>query len=106
MGGDINILRKKKNNINSEFIAKYLTHIKKYEIAKYAQGITIIHLYSKDFKHLKIKLPSLSEQDKIAKVLSLVDNELDLFKQEIEELKLQKKALMQKLLTGEVRVKV
>lgn len=106
IGGDINILRKKTNNINGEFISKYLTHIKKMEIAKYAQGITIIHLYSKDFKHLKIELPSLPEQQKIAEVLSLVDDELNLLKNELEELKLQKKALMQKLLTGEVRVKV
>ena len=106
IGGDINILRKKTNNINGEFISKYLTHIKKMEIAKYAQGITIIHLYSKDFKHLKIKLPSLPEQQKIAEVLSLEDDEINLLKNELEELKLQKKALMQKLLTGEVRVKV
>ena len=106
IGGDINILRKKTNNINGEFISKYLTHIKKMEIAKYAQGITIIHLYSKDFKHLKIKLPSLPEQQKIAEVLSLADDEINLLKNELEELNLQKKALMQKLLTGEVRVKV
>ena len=106
IGGDINILRKKTNNINGEFISKYLTHIKKMEIAKYAQGITIIHLYSKDFKHLKIELPSLPEQQKIAEVLSLADDEINLLKNELEELKLQKKALMQKLLTGEVRVKV
>ena len=106
IGGDINILRKKTNNINGEFISKYLTHIKKMEIAKYAQGITIIHLYSKDFKHLKIELPSLPEQQKIAEVLSLADDEINLLKNELEELKLQKKALMQKLLTGQVRVKV
>lgn len=106
IGGDINILRKKTNNINGEFISKYLTHIKKMEIAKYAQGITIIHLYSKDFKHLKIQLPSLPEQQKIAEVLSLADDEINLLKNELEELNLQKKALMQKLLTGEVRVKV
>ena len=76
------------------------------EIAKYAQGITIIHLYSKDFKHLKIQLPSLPEQQKIAEVLSLADDEINLLKNELEELKLQKKALMQKLLTGQVRVKI
>ena len=106
IGGDINILRKKTNNINGEFISKYLTHIKKMEIAKYAQGITIIHLYSKDFKHLKIQLPSLPEQQKIAEVLSLADDEINLLKTELEELNLKKKALMQKLLTGQVRVKV
>lgn len=106
IGGDINILRKKINNINGEFIAKYLTHIKKIEIAKYAQGITIIHLYSKDFKHLKINLPSLFEQQKIAEVLSLADEEINNLKNELKEQKQQKKALMQKLLTGQVRVNV
>ncbi|MFY4788162.1 restriction endonuclease subunit S [Aliarcobacter butzleri] len=56
---------------------------------------------------IKIKIPkSLPEQQKIAEVLSLADDELNLLKNELEELKLQKKALMQKLLTGQVRVKV
>ncbi|MFW9626229.1 MAG: restriction endonuclease subunit S [Sulfurospirillum sp.] len=55
---------------------------------------------------MKLKLPSFSEQQKIAEVLSLADDELNLLKKELEELKQQKKGLMQKLLTGEVRVKV
>ena len=55
---------------------------------------------------MKLKLPSLPEQQKIAEVLSLADDETNLLKNELEELKQQKKALMQKLLTGEVRVKV
>jgi type I restriction enzyme S subunit len=55
---------------------------------------------------MKLKLPSLAEQQKIAEVLSLADDEINLLKNELEELKLQKKALMQKLLTGQVRVKV
>ena len=39
-------------------------------------------------------------------ILSLVDNEIELLEKELEVLKLQKKVLMQRLLTGEVRVKV
>ena len=57
-----------------------------------------------NIKNHKLKLPSLSEQQKIAEVLSLADDEINLLKNELEELKLQKKALMQKLLTGQVRV--
>ncbi len=105
LGGDINILRKKNNNINGEFVSKYLTHIKKLELAKYAQGITIIHLYSKDIKHIKIHLPPLPEQQKITQVLTIADKEIELLKKELEALKKQKKGLMQKLLTGEIRVK-
>jgi len=57
-----------------------------------------------EYQDLEIKLPSLLEQQKIAEVLSLIDAEINLLKNELKELKLQKKALMQKLLTGEVRV--
>jgi len=58
------------------------------------------------FKDLNVKRPSKVEQKKIAKVLTNANIEIDLLKQELEELKLQKKGLMQKLLTGQVRVRV
>ena len=76
------------------------------EFAKRANGSTRFTLSIKDFNETKAKLPSLLEQHKIAEVLSLADDEINLLKNELEELKLQKKALMQKLLTGEVMVKV
>ncbi len=56
-------------------------------------------------KSLKINLPPLQEQKAIAKILSTADKEIDLLTQELEQLKLQKKGLMQLLLTGIVRVK-
>lgn len=56
LGGDINVLRPKKK-MNTEFIAYLLTHIKKYEIASRAQGITIIHLYGSDLKTISVYIP-------------------------------------------------
>lgn len=76
------------------------------KISRLAQGSTRFNLSKNEIMKLKIKLPPFQEQQKIAEVLSLSDNEIDLLKKELEELKLQKKALMQKLLTGQVRVKV
>jgi type I restriction enzyme S subunit len=76
------------------------------EFARRANGSTRFTLSIKDFNETKVQLPSLEEQQKIAEVLSLADAEINLLKNELKELKLQKKALMQKLLTGEVRVKV
>ena len=76
------------------------------KISRLAQGSTRFNLSKNEIMKLKIKLPSLPEQQKIAEVLSLADDEINLLKNELEELKLQKKALMQKLLTGQVRVKV
>ena len=76
------------------------------KISRLAQGSTRFNLSKNEIMKLKIKLPSLPEQQKIAEVLSLADDEINLLKNELEELNLQKKALMQKLLTGQARVKV
>ena len=76
------------------------------EFARRATGSTRFTLSIKDFNEIQAKLPSLQEQQKIAEILSLADNGVDLLKNELEALKQQKKGLMQKLLTGEVRVKV
>lgn len=59
-----------------------------------------------EYQELEIKLPSEEEQRKIADILIFASKEIDLLKNELEELKQQKKGLMQKLLTGEVRVKI
>ncbi|BEE19890.1 restriction endonuclease subunit S [Vibrio parahaemolyticus] len=106
LGGDINILRAKKN-ISSSFFSHLLTHVKKHEIASRAQGITIIHLYGSDLKDIKIFFPSeLIEQQKIAAVLSTADEEITALKQKLNALKQEKKALMQQLLTGKRRVQI
>ena len=57
------------------------------------------------FREMKIYIPtSIGEQKKIGEFLSTIDNEIDNLKKQLELRKQQKKGLMQKLLTGEVRV--
>lgn len=58
-----------------------------------------------DFGRLRIPYPPIKEQDAIAEVLSAADREIELLQQDIEQEKQKKKALMQLLLTGIVRVK-
>ena len=64
------------------------------------------HIYPKDIEGLKILIPPLVEQKKIASVLSLADQEIDTLQKKLDCLKQEKKALMQQLLTGKKRVKV
>jgi len=95
--------------VKSNFFMNYLFNSEKIlaKLKSYATGTTsVAAIYTRDLKSLKIKLPSLQEQQKIAQVLSNVDKEIELLKDELQELKKQKKGLMQKLLTGKVRVKV
>ena len=57
-------------------------------------------------KAIKIKVPTYIEQQKIATVLTNADKEIELLKQQLADLQQEKKALMQVLLTGKVRVLV
>jgi len=56
--------------------------------------------------NLKIPLPSLSEQNKIAEILSSVNDEIEKEMKQKESLEILKKGLMKVLLTGKTRVKV
>lgn len=100
LGGDLNVLRTKENGI---FISYYLNHMAKNEIAKLAQGFSIVHLYEKELKTLKIPLPQLKEQRKIAEILSSYDEAILLTSNLISAKKEFKKALMQNLLTAKIR---
>lgn len=61
---------------------------------------------SKDFLRHYIELPpTIEEQERIVQVLDACDREIRLLEAELEALKQQKRGLMQKLLTGEIRVK-
>lgn len=59
-----------------------------------------------DFLKLELKLPSVLEQKAIANILDKANQELYQYEQKLTQLQLQKKGLMQQLLTGKVRVKL
>ena len=60
----------------------------------------------KDFLKLEVKVPKIEEQIAIAQVLETADQELKSYEAKLEALQLQKKGLMQQLLTGKIRVNV
>lgn len=58
-----------------------------------------------DVEALVIPYPANDqERDRIGRALSLIDNEVAILRRQLDALKTQKKGLMQKLLTGQVRV--
>ena len=75
------------------------------EVANYGARHDRISISDGDFFDMPIPLPTKEEQSYIAEVLSAADREIDLLRQDIEQEKQKKKALMQLLLTGIVRVK-
>jgi type I restriction enzyme S subunit len=103
-GGDIIILRP-----NSED-AHYLGYLFnnddfKKQTFKLGQGHSVVHIYSSSLKNVKVALPPLPEQQKIAKILATWDKAIAIQQKLISNKKENKKAVMKKLLTGEVRFK-
>jgi type I restriction enzyme S subunit len=96
LGGDITVLRSN-NEINNVFYAYYLSNYKKEEIASYAQGSTIVHLYYSHIKDMEIHLLSLSEQTKIANFLSAIDDKINHCREQIANTEVWKKGLLQQM---------
>ena len=98
--------------IDSNFMVNYFdAGLQNYELYKVAQegarnhGLLNISLH--DFFNIKLYIPSdIAEQKAIAEILSKADEEIELLNKKLEAFKQEKKALMQQLLTGKIRVKV
>lgn len=75
-------------------------------IAVLAQGATRYNLSKKQLLKISLHLPATDEQQSIANVLTTADQEIDALQKRLDHLKLEKKALMQQLLTGKRRVQV
>ena len=90
-------------NFNVDFLY-YLLEFEKEKLKKLA-GITATLIISKAlFSKFKISFPDITEQQKIAEVLMACDDEINLLNLKLENLKKQKQGLMQKLLSGKVRI--
>lgn len=94
LGGDLNIIRTEHDGV---FISYYLNNNKKYEIARLAQGISVVHLYAAQLKLLQLNLPSILEQRKISSFLSSIDKKIDLISTELTHAKTFKKGLLQQM---------
>lgn len=73
-------------------------------IVNKSQGLAIKGITKDELKELNLLLPPLVEQEKIAEILGTWDEAIEKLSSLIEQKKLLKKGLMQKLLTGKVRL--
>ena len=92
-------------NLDNRFLKFWFqSHIFMGNLPKYLAGSVRESLNFNDMKTISIKLPNLKEQQKIAEVLTACDDEINLLNLKLENLKKQKQGLMQKLLSGKVRI--
>lgn len=102
-GGDIIVFRTEQNPIVMSYLLN--SDIAKKQKFSMGQGHSVVHIYSSQLEMLKLPLPPLEEQEKIAEILLTCDKAIRLTTQIITQLKQRNQGLAQQLLTGEKRVK-
>ena len=92
--------------VNSDFFLHWLaSHEAKAHIRKSAQGSVRETVSFTDFGAISFPLPLLDKQIAIVSILNKARQEIDLLKKQLDAYRQQKRGLMQKLLTGQWRVK-
>ena len=91
LGGDLNIIRL--NQDDGGFFAYQLNGARKKDIARVAQGVSVVHLYGENLKHIRVYHPVVEEQKKITRLLSLIDERIATQNKIIEDLKKLKSAI-------------
>ena len=103
LGGDLNIIHPCAD-VAPNFLAYSLTFGSPHqEMARRAQGKSIVHLHNDDLKSALIAFPCFEEQQKIADFLSSVDEVISASEEEITNLEKQKKAVMKKIFAQKMR---
>ena len=97
LGGDLNIIRLKHDD--GGFFAYQLNGARKKDIARVAQGVSVVHLYGENLKHIRVYHPAIEEQKKITRLLSLIDERIATQNKIIEKLQSLIKGLIDDIIT-------
>lgn len=90
-------------NDDSKYLYYRLSYMKEWITKTFTQGGQP-NLSANIIKSIPIPLPPLKEQKAIAQILSDMDSEIESLEKKLEKYKLTKEAMMEKLLTGQVRL--
>ena len=89
-----------KENISNEFVY-YLIQTKRKDLIRKSCGSTFLEISANEVRKIVISIPTIKEQDKIAKLLSLLDERIATQNKIIEDLKRLKSAISKKLLCND-----
>ena len=108
-GSYIALVAKSREKVDMNFINWYSQTPYFYHqtyVSSYGVHIEKMTFDLESFMSMNIMLPPLPEQKAIAEVLTMADNEIATHRKKLDALRLQKRGLMQQLLTGKTRVKI
>ena len=97
LGGDLNIVMPNKD-INSSFLAISISSGNpQRELAKKAQGKSVVHIHNEEIKNLVLPFPIKDEQNKIASYFCQLDNLITLHQHKCNELREIKKYMLKNM---------
>ena len=97
LGGDLNVVSPNED-INSAFLAISISHgNSQRELAKKAQGKSVVHIHNEEIKNLVVPFPTKAEQNKIVEYFSNLDNLITLHQRKIDKIKNMKKAMLNQM---------
>ncbi len=97
LGGDLNVVSPNED-INSAFLAISISHgNSQRELAKKAQGKSVVHIHNEEIKNLVVPFPAKAEQNKIVEYFSNIDDLITLHQRKCDEMKTLKKYMLQKM---------
>ncbi len=97
LGGDLNVVMPNKD-INSAFMAISISNgNSQRELAKKAQGKSVVHIHNEEIRNLIVPFPNKTEQDKIVDYFTNLDHLITLHQHKCEELQNMKKFMLQNM---------
>ena len=97
LGGDLNIITPP-SEIDSAFLALSISNGKPHnEMAKMAQGKSIVHLHNSDLEKIELAYPSYEEQVQISTYFGYLDHLFTLHQREIDRIVCLRKAMVEKM---------
>ena len=74
LGGDLTVIR---SDLDGAFLSNQINSVRKYDIARIAQGKSIVHLQADELKKISIAYPTIDEQQKISGFIDKIDERIE-----------------------------
>ena len=74
LGGDLTVIR---GDLDGAFLSNQINSVRKYDIARIAQGKSIVHLQADELKKISIAYPTIEEQQKISGFIDKIDERIE-----------------------------
>lgn len=104
LGGDLNVVMPNED-INSAFLAISISNgNSQRELAKKAQGKSVVHIHNEEIRNLIVPFPIKAEQNRIVDYFSTLDHLITLHQCKCDKYSNIKKGMMSDLLTGKIRL--